>query len=331
MKKNIFITRPIPSIGIDYLKKHKNFNVIVRKKDSVISRRELLKSVKGMDAVLSILTDNIDSEVMDAAGKQLKIVANYAVGFNNLDVKAAQKRNVILTNTPAPELSDAVADHAIALMLALAHRIVEADRFTRAGKYHGWGPTLLLGTDLHKKTIGIIGFGRIGQAVAKRAAGFDIKVLYNSPRQASKKTEKACNAKKVSLETLLKQSDFVSIHVPLLPSTKYLIKAKQLNMMKKTAFIINTARGPIIKEKALLDALEAGKIAGAGLDVYECEPLTHCDPRDHTYFRKMDNVIMTPHTASASMEARGSMSLMAAKNIAAVLKGKKPINPVFVN
>ncbi len=329
--KKIFITRPIPDSGIEYLKKQKNFEVIVRKKDSVISRRELLKSVKGMDAILSILTDKIDGEVLDAAGDQLKVVANYAVGFNNLDIKAAKKRNVILTNTPAPELSDAVADHAIALMLALAHRIVEADQFTRHGKYKGWGPTLLMGTDLHKKTIGIIGMGRIGQAVAKRAAGFDIKVLYSSPRRAPKKVEKACNAKKVPLNTLLKKSDFITIHVPLLPSTKYLIKAKQLKMMKKTAFIINTARGPIIKESALLDALEKGWIAGAGLDVYECEPLTHCNPKDHTYFRKMNNVIMTPHTASASLEARGSMSLMAAKNIAAVLKGKKPINPVFVS
>ncbi len=331
MKKKIFITRPIPDAGIEFLKKQKNFEVIIRKKDTVIPRRELLKSVKGMDAVLSILTDTIDGDVLDAAGDQLKIVANYAVGFNNLDVKAAQKRGVILTNTPAPELSDAVADHAIGLMLALAHRIVEADQFTRNGKYKGWGPTLLMGTDLHQKTIGIIGMGRIGQAVAKRAAGFDIKVLYASPKKVSSKIEKACNAKRVPLDTLLKKSDFVTIHVPLLPSTKYLIGAKQLKLMKPTAFIINTARGPIIKESALLAALKNKTIAGAGLDVYECEPLTHCNPKDHTYFRKMNNVIMTPHTASASLEARGSMSLMAAKNIAAVLKGKKPINPIFIS
>ena len=149
--KKIFITRPIPESGIDFLKKQKGFDVIVRKKDTVISRRELLKSVKGMDAILSILTDTIDGEIMDAAGDQLKVVANYAGGFNNLDIKAAKKRKIILTNTPAPELSDAVADHTIGLMLALAHRIVEADTFTRAGKYKGWGPTLLMGTDLHKK------------------------------------------------------------------------------------------------------------------------------------------------------------------------------------
>lgn len=328
--KNIFVTRPIPDAGIKYLQKQKGFQVIVRKKDSIIPRRELLKSAKGMDAILSILTDQIDAELMDAAGPQLKIIANYAMGFNNMDVKAAKKRGITLTNTPAPEIADAVADHAIALMLALSHRIVEADTFTRAGKYHGWGPNLLIGTDLHKKTIGIIGMGRIGQAVARRAQGFGIKILYHN-RSRAPQAEKEFNAKKVSLNTLLKKSDIVSLHVPLLPSTKHLIGARELNLMKPTAFIINTARGPIIKEIALLRALHNKKIAGAGLDVFECEPLTDCNPRDHLEFRKMNNVIMTPHIASSTIEARQSMSLIAAKNITAVLRNKKPLNPVFVS
>lgn len=324
---NIFVTRPIPDAGIAYLKKQKGFNVIVRAKDTIIPRKELLKSVQGMDAILSILTDTIDAEIMDAAGKKLKIVANYAVGFDNLDKDAAQKRNIILTNAPADEVSEAVADHTLALMLALTHRIVEADMFARRGKYKGWGPNLLLGTDLNGKTLGIIGMGRIGQAVVRRAHGFGMNIVYENTHHVPD-AEKKFNAKKVTLNTLLKKSDIVSLHIPLLPSTKHLIDTPQLTLMKKTAYIINTARGQIINEKSLQRALKQKIIAGAGLDVYECEPLTDCDPNDHLTFRELDNVIMTPHTASATIEARQAMSLVAAKNITAVLHGKQPLNPI---
>lgn len=325
----IFVTRPIPSDGIDILKSIKKSRLTIRKKDSVISRKELLKGVKGAHAILSILTDKIDPEVMDSAGQQLKIIANYAVGFNNIDVKEAQKRGIIVTNTPAPELTGAVADHTFGLILALSKRIVEADSFTRQGKYKGWGPQLLLGNDIHHKTIGIIGMGRIGQAVAQRANGFDMKILYTNTKKVPS-VEKAFKAKKATLQTLLKKSDIVSIHVPLLPSTHHLITKKELQLMKKSAFIINTARGPIIKEIDLLRALKKKQIAGASLDVFECEPAIDCNIKDNLALKKLPNVVLTPHTASASWEARQSMARMSAKNIKAVLSGKKPLNQVSI-
>ncbi len=316
----VFITRRIPSEGIALLKKHKSLKVEMYEKDQVIPRKELLKHVKGVDIILSILTEKIDAELMNAAGPSLKMIANYAVGFDNIDLKEAKKRNIIVTNAPPPEVSETVAEHTAALILALAHRIVETDQFTRDGKYKNWGPELLLGTDVYGKTLGIIGAGRIGSALAKRmSAGFGMHILYHS-REPNKELETQYKAKLVSLNQLLKQSDFISLHVPLLPSTRHLIDGRELKLMKKTAFLVNTARGPVINEKALVRALTKKQIAGAGLDVYECEPLIDCDPNDTYDLRKLDNVILTPHTASATIEARQAMSRTAAENILAYLE-----------
>ncbi len=328
MKYSAFVTRIIPDEGINLLKKNKNIELDLYEHDQVIPRKELLKRVKGKHIILSILTDKIDKEVFDAAGPQLKMIANYAVGFDNIDLVEAKKRGITVTNTPSEMISESVAEHTIALMFALAKRIVETDKFTRAGKYKAWGPQLLLGTDLFKKTIGIIGTGRIGTGVVHRLHdGFGMKVVYNDVKK-NPQLEQETGAKFRSLTQLLKESDFVSIHVPLLPSTKHLISTKEFALMKPTAFIINTARGPIIDEKALCKALLKKQIAGAGLDVYECEPLIDCDPNDNLELRKMDNVVLTPHTASATLTTRQEMSKIAAKNILAFVGGKRPPNRI---
>jgi len=328
MKYHVFVTREIPSEGIELLKKNKNIKLEVYEEDKKIPRNTLKKRVKGADIILSILTENMDAEIMDAAGPQLKMIANYAVGFNNIDLKEAEKRSIVVTNTPHEQISESVAEHTIGLMFALAKRIVETDKFTRAGKYKAWGPQLLLGTDLLGKTIGIVGTGNIGSGVVKRLHnGFDMKVVYNDV-QKNKKLEKETGAVYRSLAQLLKESDFVSLHGPLLPSPKHLIGIKELKLMKKTAFLINTSRGPVVDEKALVKALVRGDIGGAGLDVYECEPLIDCDPSDTLELKALPNVVLTPHTASATLETRQAMSRIAAQNILAFVNGKKPPNTV---
>jgi glyoxylate reductase len=328
-KSRIFVTRPIPDAGLVLLK-NAGYTVDVYKIDEIIPRAELLKRVKGCDAILSLLTDQIDGEVFDAAGKQLKIVANYAVGFDNIDLKAAARRHIVITNTPAPEVSETVAEHTFALMMGLAHRLVEADAYARANKYHGWSPNLLLGTDIYKKTLGIIGLGRIGQAVAERAVkGFGMKCLYNTLHR-DMAFEKEYGARFVSLEKLLEESDFISLHVPLLPSTRHLISTDAFSLMKQTAFLVNTARGPIVDEKALLRALKTKRIAGAALDVFECEPAIQCDFKLHVELKSFPNVILTPHTASATIEARQAMSKLAGENIIAVLSGRPALTPAEV-
>ena len=327
MPSKVFITRPIPDQGIKMLK-DKKYTVSVYSKDEIIPRKELLKGVKGMDALLPILTDKIDSELLEAAGAQLKIVANYAIGTDNIDLGACKKHNVLVANAPGPEIVQAVAEYTLTLILALAHRVVEADKFTRAGKYQGWGPQLMLGTDVYGKTLGVIGLGRIGFAVTERAVkGFGMKIIYNDPKP-NPDFEKQYGARYADLATLLKQSDFVSLHVPLLPSTRHLISTKQFTQMKPSAFLINTARGPIVDEKALLIALKNKKIAGAGIDVFECEPSIDCDLSDHLELKKFDNVILTPHIASATTETRQAMSRTAATNIIAALSGQTPPNLV---
>ncbi len=327
MPFKIFITRPIPDQGIKMLK-DKKYIVSVYPKNEIIPRKELLKGVKGIDALLPILTDKIDIEVLDTAGPQLKIVANYAIGTDNIDLEACKKRKVMVTNAPGPEIVQAVAEYTIALILTLAHRVVEADKFTRAGKYQGWGPQLLLGTDVYGKTLGVVGLGRIGFAVTERAVkGFGMNIIYNDPKP-SPDFEKKYGARYADLATLLKQSDFVSLHVPLLPSTRHLISTKQFTQMKPSAFLINTARGPIVDEKALLLALKNKKIAGAGIDVFECEPSIDCDLSDHLELKKFDNVILTPHIASATVETRQAMGRTAAANIIAALSGQTPPNLV---
>jgi glyoxylate reductase len=328
MTYKIFVTRDIPDDGLKLLRANKKIRLEMYEKNQAIPRKELLRRVKGKDIILSILTEKIDTEVCDAAGTQLKMVANFAVGFDNIDLAEAKRRGIIVTNTPGDLISESVAEHTIALMFALAHRVCEGDRYTRAGKYKAWGPKLLLGTDFYGKTVGIIGSGRIGAGVVRRLHdGFNMNIVYNDVKR-DRELESATGAEYKTLEQLLKISDFVSLHVPLLPSTRHLIGEKELKMMKKTAFLVNTARGPIIDERALVRALAKKEIAGAGLDVYECEPLIDCDPKDNLDLRKMDNVVLTPHTASATDATRQQMSVIAAQNILAFIQNKKPPNAV---
>ncbi len=324
----ILVTRHIPSPGIELLQSMASVEVDVFAEDKIIPRDELLRRVVGIDILVSILTDKIDAAVMDAAGANLKMIANYAVGFDNIDVAEAKKRNIVVTNTPTLEVNESVAEHAIALIFALAHRVVETDRYTRDGKYHGWGPELLLGTDIAGKILGIIGGGAIGSGVARRMKdGFGVRILYNDLKPNSK-FEEEFGAEYRSKESLLQESDIVSLHVPLLPSTTHLIDRAALAMMKPTAFLINTARGPIVDEAALVDALERGVIAGAGLDVFEGEPNIAADPAVADRLRKLQNVVLTPHTASATISTRSAMSKQVVTNIEEFLAGEVPENAV---
>lgn len=315
----VFVTRQIPEAGINMLKE-KGHEVVVFPEDRVITRDELKESVKGVDAVLSLLTEKIDGEILDAAGPQLKIVANYAVGFDNLKIDDFKARNIYASNTPEV-LTNTVAEHTFGLILSIAQRITEGDRFTRAGKYHGWEPMMLLGNDLYKKTLGILGLGRIGSRVAHHGAkGFDMDIVYYDVKR-NEEFEKEYNAKFMATpEELLKEADFVSVHVPLLPTTKHLINAERLRMMKPSAYIVNTSRGPVIDEAALVDALKNKVIKGAALDVYENEPNLALG------LAELENVVITPHTASATEETRAAMSEVAAKNIIAALEGQVPPN-----
>ena len=318
----VFVTRRIPEIGINMLKE-KGYDVEVSDVDGVLPRKVLLEKVKGADAVLSLLTDKINAEFLDAAGPQLKIVANYAVGFDKIDVKALNEKNVIAANTPGV-LNESVAEMSITLLLAIAKKVVEADKFMREGKYKGWGPMMFLGNDLAGKTLGLIGLGRIGQVVAQRmSAGFEMKVIYYDIKR-NEEAEKKYNLEYRDLESLLKDSDFVSIHVPMTPETKHLLGADQFKMMKKTAYLVNTARGPVIDENALVEALKAGLIKGVALDVYENEPAMAEGLKD------LPNTILIPHIASATEETRGAMSELAAKNIIAALSGEEPMTPIKI-
>ncbi|RMD86158.1 MAG: D-glycerate dehydrogenase [Calditrichaeota bacterium] len=315
----IFVTRPIPEAGLDLLRKYyPDFEM--NKEDRVLSREELLERVKGAHGLLTLLTEKIDAELMDAAGPQLKVVANMAVGYDNIDVEAATARGILVTNTPGV-LTHATADHAWALLFAVARRIPEAERFLRSGKFKAWGPLMFLGADIVGRTLGVVGAGRIGQAMALKSRGFDMKVLYTDevPNQT---LEKELGARRVPLEELLQNSDFVSLHVPLLPSTRHLINAERLNLMKKTAYLINTSRGPVVDEAALVEALKNGVIAGAGLDVFENEPQVHPG------LLELENVVLTPHIASATVETRAKMATMAAQNLIDALQGKVPQNLV---
>ena len=318
----IFVTRQIPEAGIK-LFQEKGYEVEVFSRDEVISREELLANVKGRDAVLCLLTDKMNAEVFEAAGPQLKVVANYAVGFDNINLEDTKKHNVFATNTP-DVLTETVAEHAFGLILSIAQRITEGDRFTRAGKYKGWAPMLMLGNDVSHKTLGVLGLGRIGSRVAHHGArGFDMNVIYYDVKR-NEAFEKEYGAEFVAdPEELLKRADFISVHVPLLPTTKHLINAKRLKMMKPTAYLVNTSRGPVIDEAALVDALKNKVIKGAGLDVFENEP--QLAPG----LAELENVILTPHAASATEETRAKMSEVAALNIIDALEGGRPRNNLW--
>lgn len=299
--------------------KEKGYEVVVNPEDRVLTKEELIGALKeqNYDALFGLLTDKIDGEVMDSFGPQLKIVANMAVGLDNIDTEEAKRRGIIITNTPGV-LTDTVAEHTFALMLSITHRIPEADKFTRAGQYIGWAPMLLLGNDLSGKTLGIVGLGRIGSRVAYHALkGFDMRVVYYDVKR-NEDFEKEFSAVYLPLEDLLKQSDFISIHVPLLDSTRHLINAENLKLMKPSAYLVNTSRGPVIDEAALTFALANKTIRGAALDVFEFEP--KITPELLT----LDNVILTPHIASATEETRSKMSALAATNIIEALEGRTP-------
>mgnify|MGYP000229958348 CR=1 FL=1 len=310
----VFVTRPIPDEGLRLLYKAFGNDVIVPKDDRPITREALLEGVRGVHGLLPILTDTIDEEVFEAAGPQLKVVANYAVGYNNVDVVSATRRGIVVTNTPGV-LTETTADMAWALMMAAARRVTESERYLRAGEWTSWGPQLFLGVDIHGRTLGIFGMGRIGQAMARRACGFDMRVIYHDAIRLPADRENELNAVHVDKPTLLAESDFISIHCPLLPETTHAFGAKEFACMKPSAVLINTARGPIVDEAALAEALSAGRLFAAGLDVYEREP------EIHSALLACQNAVMVPHLGSATRATRGRMAEMAATNLIAALLG----------
>jgi glyoxylate reductase len=285
------------------------------------AREVIVEKVRGVDGILALLTDRMDAAVMDAAGPQLRVVSNCAVGYDNIDVAAATARGILVANTPGV-LTDTTADFAFALLMAAARRVVEAMDYVREGCWRTWGPLILLGQDIHRATLGIIGMGRIGTGMARRAQGFDMRVLFVDPFCSPDQGD-LYGAQCVDLETLLAESDFVSVHVPLTTDTRHMLGAAQFKRMKRTAVLINTARGPIVDLDALYDALKEGDIAYAALDVTEPEPL----PADHRLLA-LPNVIIAPHIASASVATRTKMATMAAENLIAGLRGEMPPNPV---
>ncbi|MDI9441171.1 MAG: D-glycerate dehydrogenase [Firmicutes bacterium] len=315
---NVYVTRKLPGDNLDKLRAAAN--VTVYPHDRNISREELLEAVQGQDALISMLSDPIDAEVIEA-GQNLKVIANYAVGFNNIDLSAASARNIAVVNTP-DVLTDATADLAWALLMSAARRVIEGDHMVRRGQFTGWAPELLLGVEVYGKTLGIIGAGRIGRAFAKRAKGFDMKILYHNRTRLSAEVEEEYGLEYTDLDTLLQKSDFVSLHCPLTPETKYLIRERELNMMKPTAVLINTARGPVVDEEALVKALRNGTIYAAGLDVFEDEPALKPG------LAELPNAVLTPHIASAGMETRSRMVEMVVNDVLAVLEGKRPQNLV---
>jgi len=286
----------------------------MNEEDRMLSKEEIIANMNDCDILLTMLTDNIDAEVI-CSNDNLKGISNYAAGYNNIDITEASKRNILVSNTPGV-LSDTTADLAWALLMSISRKIVKGDKYTREGKFEGWAPMLMLGGDIHHKTLGIIGSGSIGSAMARRSLGFDMKVLYYS-RSANKALEESVNAVRVSKEELLKESDFVSLHVPLSDETYHLIDEEELKMMKETAYLINTARGSVVNEETLVKALKENWIAGAGLDVFEKEPQIHSE------LLKLDNVVIVPHVGSASLDTRSTMSVMAAENAIAIYKEDK--------
>ena len=309
MKPSIFVTRALPDAGLKRLQEH--FEVTVNPEDRVLTKNEVIQGLQKKDALLCLLTDTIDKDVMDAS-PNLKIISNYAVGFNNIDIKEATRRKIPVCITPGI-LTEATADLTFALILSVVRKIVEADQYLRAGHFTGWAPNLFLGGDLTGKTLGIIGMGRIGEAVAKRAKGFDMKVVYYS-----RTPKNLPGMDYLPLDTLLKTADVISLHTPLTSETHHLIGATQFKMMKNSAYLINTTRGPVVDEKALIQALQSNEIAGAGLDVFEEEP--ELMPG----LVELTNTVLLPHIGSATVETRSKMAVLAAENAIAIIQGQKP-------
>jgi glyoxylate reductase len=318
MKPKLLLTRILPEPAMRKLEPE--FELIVNPEDRVMTKAEIIAAIPDCEILLSLLTDTIDAEILDAAPK-LKGISNYAVGYNNIDLKAANSRRLPVSNTPGV-LTEATADMAWALMLSVARRIPESDRFLREGKFQGWGPMLFLGGSIYGTTIGVVGLGRIGLAVAKRAVGFGMRILYYD-REAHPAFDRETGAQRVELDYLLRHADFVTLHVPLLPETRHFIDDRAFGLMKSSAYLINTARGPVVDEEALVRALRTGAIAGAGLDVYENEPAVHPDLID------MPNTVLLPHTASATVQSRTEMGLLAAENAIAMIHNRRP--PTIVN
>jgi glyoxylate reductase len=318
MAKSLLISNSLPAEALGVIPKE----IAVDYNDTLLalSKADLIARLRGKDGLICHIVSMVDEEVL-AAAPTVKIVANVAVGYNNIDVAAARRRGVVVTNTP-DVLTETTADFAWALLMAAARRVVEADQFARSGQWQRWQWDLLWGADVFGKTLGVVGFGRIGRAVARRALGFNMKVLYQDAVRADSAVERELRATKTELEPLLAQADFVSLHTPLLPETRHLMNERTLKLMKKSAVLVNASRGPVVDEAALVRALKEGWIAAAGLDVFEEEP------KVHPGLPPLKNVVLSPHIASASFDTRLSMATLAVRNCLAVLDGKPPLTPV---
>jgi len=318
MAKNILISNVLPDEARAMIPR--DVTVDYNSGQTALSKAELISRLQGKDGLICHIISTIDDEVL-AAAPTVKVVANVAVGYNNIDVAAARRRGVVVTNTP-DVLTETTADFAWTLLMSAARRVVEADHFARSGQWQKWEWDLLWGADVFGKTLGVVGFGRIGRAVARRALGFNMRVLYQDAVRAEAAVERELRATRMDLEPLLAESDFVSLHTPLLPETRHLMGERTLKLMKKSAVLVNAARGPVVDEAALVRALKEGWIAGAGLDVFEEEP------KIHPGLLPLKNVVLAPHIASASFDTRVAMATLAVRNCLAVLDGKPPLTPV---
>lgn len=318
MTRNIFISNVLPDEARKMIPGE--FTVDYNPGDVPLAKTELIRRLQGMQGLICHIVSAIDDEVLGAS-RDLKVVANVAVGYNNIDVAAARRRGIVVTNTP-DVLTETTADFAWALLMAAARRVVEADHYARAGQWKAWKWDLLWGLDVHGKTLGVLGFGRIGRAVARRAGGFGMRVLYHDAQRPEPAVERELRATYADPDTILRESDFVTVHTPLLTETRHLVSEAALRKMKKTAILVNAARGPIVDEAALVRALSEGWIAGAGLDVFEEEP------KIHPGLLPLRNVVLAPHIASASHDTRVAMAALAVRNCLAVLDGKPPLTPV---
>jgi len=319
-RPKVLVTRPIMEEPTRVLRER--CDVTIHENEFGIPRDELLQVVRGMDAIITMLTEKVDAEFLRAAGPQLTIVANHAVGFDNINLDDCTAAGVLATNTPEV-LTETTADTAWALLMAAARRIGEGERFLRARKPWIWGPLMMLGQDVHHKTIGIVGFGRIGQALARRARGFGMKVIYHDAVELPKEVTEPLGAERRELDDLLAEADFISIHVNLTPETRHLFGAEQFRKMKPTAVLVNSSRGPVVDEAALVEALRTGEIFAAGLDVFENEPEVH------EGLLELENVVIIPHLGSATVDTRNAMGMLAVENVFAALDGRRP--PTLLN